>query len=303
MNSEVFAEARSWLLSSTSLPVRELCELVGAYLLTPVPGVHPDMRIDVCDCTSLKPSLCWLTCTYAEEDQHLTEWADSAAAGSWVNGLGLLNEMCGDTRSPCTYLELKSRGYLSVSASFWEFRGRVRRGVDTVLVTLPHVPRPWNGDWRNTNRVTLQWPFLIYSTHHRDGPTFTAHILDLRSDLSKFAELQVWFPVSIGTKDVSCFLEQGCLFVGIHEASLGDGKPDRMACFSLDDLPFSQKPNRNLAHRSLFAAPGHALKGHSPGAALPLSFQDSMVSMVGPKKRVSEKPQSKSNTRKRRKKA
>jgi len=283
MNSELVDAARAWLLDGP-LSVSALCDMIGHYLMTPLPVVG-SCRIDVCDCNSLKPSLIWRQCEEPRDKQEaefIASLINEPYRTDFKFPLQPLNELAKDHSAPCTYFQADDIDYVWADKSLgsWSLQPRVRHGASTVLLTLGKVPWPWNHDFRNDNWITLQWPFLIFSTLHRDGPLFAAHILDLRSDLKFCAALQVFFPFGhrIRQSDLACFLQQGCLFVGIHGREYEDGAPNRLVVFSLDGLVFSPKPVHGLRHKSLFAPAGHVFEGYRPGT-LALSFQESKISI------------------------
>jgi hypothetical protein len=254
MNAENFAEASRWL--KNALPVADVCGLVAVYFLTPIPVVE-QLMIKPCRCESLEPVLCWHECPHVQEPADAGAWIESMRnwnESDWTK----VHEVSIDkiSKGRCAYLEFNQTGYLCADKSLWEFRGHILEGASTIWVTLPSIPRPWNNDQRNSNSHILHWPFLVYWTHYRDGPLFTAHILDLRSDLRHFAELRVW-PRDDRADQGACFLQDSCLFVGIHGEKCGDGMPNRVSVFSLDDLPCAPVGTYSpIGHHSLFATPG-----------------------------------------------
>jgi hypothetical protein len=264
MNAEVCDAARVWL--GAPIPVAALRDLVCEYLVTPLPMVDR-FRVALCDCSCncLKPEIRWKECTEARQTEENAQLVASLLDKDYKPGVSVLlhsRTMLAYTQVQCAYFELNGVGYIwadkSLEQSQWP-SPQVQRG-SSVLLTLPHVPRPWNNDFRNTNHTTLQWPFLVFSTNHRDGPLFAAHVLDLCTDLRRVAVLQVFLPFSgaYERNDASCFLQQGCLFVGIHGRDLdGDRAHDknRLAVFSLEDLDVG------LPHRSMFAPEGCFFRG------------------------------------------
>jgi len=177
-----------------------------------------------CDCSSIKPSLIWMQREEPRDkkrEEFIASLTNEPYQADFDFPLQPLNKLANDgtyAHGHCTYFEVDGIDYVWADQSLCSLQPRMRHGASTVL-TLGKVPRPWNHDPRNDNWTTLQWPFLIFSTLHRDGPLFAAHILDLRSDLKFCAALA----------------------------------PNRLAVFSLDDLVFSPKPVHELRHKSLFA--------------------------------------------------